>query len=121
MGNTAACCGGAKPKKDSSSQSKYKSSSSLPLPPIKNFKRRSLANGDFDTPAGPHMAEMAYRQDTEYEMIHRLRILFRASDINLPEPNRQCVKIEVFRKNENGSETRVDSTECIERLDNPSW
>ena len=121
MGNTAACCGSAKLKKDSSSMSKYKSSSQVPLSPIKSVKRKSLANGDFDTPAGPHMAEMAYRQDTEFEMLHRLRIMFRASDINLPEPNRQCVKIEVFRKNQNGSQTRIDSTECIERQDNPCW
>ena len=69
---------------------------------------------------GPDVAEIAYRQDTEFEMLHRLRILFRCSDLRSLGKETLSAKIHVSRVFRNGLDS-LESTEVIYDSLQPNW
>ncbi len=81
-----------------------------------------MKNNELETPGGPDMAEMAFRQeDSDNEMLHRLQILFKCSDLSLPSEGQLNTKIEVSRLLDDGSELKIDCTEVLEGVASPNW
>jgi len=64
----------------------------MPLP----RKSKSMSE-EFMTPMGPDVADMAYRQDSEFEMLHRMRVLFRTNDLSCIGKDSLSAKINVNR------------------------
>ena len=76
---------------------------------------------DFHTPMGPDVADMACRQDTQFEMPHRLRLLFRCGDLTSLGHEALSAKIVVSRVLETEELERIEATEVLETTDSPSW
>lgn len=76
MGN----CAKAKPGSREQRSSKYQIGHNKPLTKKMQVKSKSgpAANAELFTPMGPDVADMAYRQDEEFEMLHRLKVMFRS-------------------------------------------
>ena len=71
---------------------------------------------------GPDVAEMAFRQNTEFEMLHRIRVLFRTNDLTMLGKPSLSTKIEVNRISVDGSDREViESTEVIKNSMQPQW
>ena len=75
-----------------------------------------------ETPMGPNVADMAHRRDTEYEILHRLRVHFRCNDLSiLSDKGKLNTKIRVSSIDERGEKEEIDSTEIVQDSLHPSW
>ena len=71
---------------------------------------------------GLDAADMAYQQETEFEMHHRLRVVFQCSDLSSLKRENISSKIEVSRIVElTGQIELIEATEVIEDTMQPSW
>ena len=122
MGN-ATCCAGVKAsgkdrRENGVLESKSSKAQGIPLGPSK-----SAVLGGLITPNTPDFAQMAERQDTEFEMLHRMMVLFRSSDLSqLKQGVVYSTRIDVYRLAEGGNADEiVDSTEVIDDSPCPTW
>ena len=76
---------------------------------------------------GPHVADMAFKQDTEFETLHRMRILFTINDLSIigkPTLNTR-IKVSKISQNagtgEEGDKEEIEQTDVVHESLSPSW
>ena len=76
---------------------------------------------------GPHVADMAFKQDTEFETLHRMRILFTINDLSIIGKPTLSTRITVSKISQDvgiGEEVEkeeIEQTDVVHESLSPSW